>query len=79
MANSNLLPKKYGVCCKLVKLRRYAQLLDENLSLKVAQQLTCNVKMWLNSCKMAPANMLQSKFCEGDHAKTASKSHVQCH
>ena len=61
----------YAVNLLSYELRRYAQLLDENRSLKVAQQLTCNVKMRLNSDKMAPANLLQSKFCEGDHAKTA--------
>ena len=61
----------YAVNLLSYELRRYAQLLDENLSLKVAQQLTCNLKMQLNSGKMAPANLLQSKFCEGDHAKTA--------
>ena len=61
----------YAVNLLSYELRRYAQLLDENRSLKVAQQLTCNMKKWLNSGKMAPAYLLQSKFCEGDHAKTA--------
>ena len=61
----------YAVNLLSYELRRYAQLLDENRSLKVAQQLICNMKKRLNSGKMATANLLQSKFCEGDHAKTA--------